>query len=92
MVRPATRDLQGDILAPFLLIICLDYVLQMSMDLIKENGFALRKARSRIYLAEAITGADYSDDLTLVINSPIQAESQLHSLNQVTRCLTLHEL
>ena len=31
--------LQGDTLAPILCIICLDYVLQTSIDLMKENGF-----------------------------------------------------
>ena len=35
--------LQGDKLAPYLFIVCLDYVLQMSKDLIKENGFTLKK-------------------------------------------------
>ena len=34
--------LQGDTLAPFLFIICLDYVLRTSIDLIKENGFKLK--------------------------------------------------
>ena len=34
-----TRVLQRYILAPFLSIICQDYLLQMSIDLIKENGF-----------------------------------------------------
>ena len=31
--------LQGDMLAPYLVIICLDYVLRTSIDKIKENGF-----------------------------------------------------
>ena len=34
--------LQGDTLAHYLLILCQDYVLQMSIDLIK-NGFTLKK-------------------------------------------------
>ena len=41
--------LQGDILAPYLFIICLDYVLRTSIDKIKENGFKLTKERSRRY-------------------------------------------
>ena len=41
------RILQGDTLAPYLFIRCLDYVLQTSIGLIKENGFTLKKARSR---------------------------------------------
>ena len=44
--------LQGDTLASFLLIICLGYVLRTSIDLIKEHGFTLKKAKSRRHLAE----------------------------------------
>ena len=33
--------LQEVISNPYLFIICLDYVLQMSINLIKENGFTL---------------------------------------------------
>ena len=42
--------LQGDTLAPYLFIICLDYVLRTSIDKIKENGFQLTKKRSRRYI------------------------------------------
>ena len=38
--------LQGDTLAPYLFIICLDYVFKISIDLMKENGFKLAKERS----------------------------------------------
>ena len=38
--------LQGDTLAPYLFIICLDYMLRTSIDKIKENGFELTKKRS----------------------------------------------
>ena len=41
--------LQGDTLASYLFIICLDYMLRMSVDLMKENGFKLAKERSRRY-------------------------------------------
>ena len=34
--------LQEHTLAPYLLIICLDYILQTLIDLIKENGFTLK--------------------------------------------------
>ena len=37
--------LQGDTLAQYMLIICLDNILRMSIDLIKENGFALKRQR-----------------------------------------------
>ena len=41
--------LQGDTLAPHLFIICQDYVLRTSKDLMKENSFTLKKGRSRWY-------------------------------------------
>ena len=46
--------LQGDTLAPYLFIICLDYVLRTSIDNIRENGFVLTKKRSRRYPAKTI--------------------------------------
>ena len=39
--------LQGDTLAPYLFIICVDYVLRTSIDKIRENSFELTKKRSR---------------------------------------------
>ena len=62
-------------LAPYLLIIS-----KMSIDLIKENGLTLTKARSRSYHGETIINADYAEDLALLANALIQAESQLYSL------------
>ena len=47
-------------------IICLDYVLWTSIDLIKEDGFTKKKTRSRWYPTETITSADYADDLALL--------------------------
>ena len=45
----AAGVLQRDTLAPYLFIICLDYVLRTSIDKIRENGFELTKKRSRRY-------------------------------------------
>ena len=53
--------LQGDTLAPYFFIICLDYVLRTSIDKMRENGFELTKERSRRYTAKTITDADYAD-------------------------------
>ena len=63
-------------------ITCLDWILQTSIDQIKENGFTLKKARSKWYLAETISDADYIDDLVLLTNTSAQDKSQLHSLKQ----------
>ena len=82
--------LQGDTLAPYLFIICLDYVLRTSIDKIRENGFELTKKRSRRYLAKTITNADYVDDIAILANTPNQAETQLHSLERTTAGIGLH--
>ena len=46
--------LQGDTLARYLFIICLDYVLRTSIDKIRENGFELTKKRSRSTLQKQL--------------------------------------
>ena len=74
--------LQGDTLAPYLFIICLDYVLRTSIDKIRENSFELTKKRSRRYPAKIITDADYADDIALPANTPNQAVTLLHSLER----------
>ena len=56
-----TGVLQEDTLAPYLFIICLDYVLRTSIDKIRENGFELKKKRSRKYPAKTIYDTDYAD-------------------------------
>ena len=76
------RVLQGDTLALYQFIICLDYELRMSIDLIKENSFTLKKERSRRYSVETITDPDYADDIALLANTHTRTESLLHSLEQ----------
>ena len=61
--------LQGDTLTPYLFIICLDYVLWTLIDLMKENGFTLEKAKSRWYPTWTIMDMDYADDVALLVNT-----------------------
>ena len=82
--------LQGDTLAPYLFIICLDYVFRTSIDKIKENGIELTKKRSRRYPAKTITDTDYADDIAILANTPNQAETQLHSLERAAENIGLH--
>ena len=74
--------LQGETLAPYLFIICLDYMLRTSIDKIRESGFELTKKRGRRYLAKTITNADYADDIVILANTPKQGETLLHSLER----------
>ncbi len=56
----------------------------------KDNSFKLAKERSRRYPAQTITDMDYADDITLLANTPAQAETQLHSLEQAAAGIGLH--
>ena len=82
--------LQGDTLAPYLFIICLDYVLRTSIDKIREKGFELTKRRRRRYPAKTITDADYADDIAILANTPNQTEILLHSLERAASVIGLH--
>ena len=61
---------QGNMLAPYLFIICQDYVHQTLIDLMEENGFTLTKARSKWYFTQTITDVDYVEDILLLANAP----------------------
>ena len=82
--------LQGDTLAPYLFIICLDFVLRTWIDKIRENCFKLTKKKSRRYPAKTITNTDYADDIALLANTPNQAETLLHSLERAAAGIGLH--
>ena len=71
---------EGDMLVPYLFIICLDHVLRTSIDKIRGNSFELIKERSRRYPAKTITDADYANDIVILANTPNLAETLLHSL------------
>ena len=48
----------------------------------KDNSFKLAKERSRRNTAQTIMDTDYADDIALLANTPAQAETLLHSLEQ----------
>ena len=81
---------QGGILAPYLFIIYLDYVLRTSIDKIKENGVERTKKRRRRYPAKTITDVDNADDTANLANAPVQAETLLHSLERAAAGIGLH--
>ena len=56
----------------------------------KEHGFTLKETRSRRYSAQSIMDAKYADDITLLANTPTQADSQLNSLKQAAGGIGLH--
>ena len=95
--------LQGDTLAPFLFIICLDYALRTSIDMNKELGFTLTKSKSKRHGAVTITDCDFADDLALLADTIADATQLLHLLEKAaakmglyintskTECLPFHQ-
>ena len=82
--------LQRDTLSSYLFIICLDYVLRTSINLIKENSFKVAKERNKRCPAQTITDADYANNIPLLKNSPTEAKSLLLSLEQAAGGIYLH--
>ena len=82
--------LQADTLALYLFIICLDYMLRMSIDKMKDNGFKLTKERSRRYPAQKITHADYANDIALPANAYAHVKTLLHSLEWAAAGIGFH--
>ena len=82
--------LQGDTLAPFIFIICLDYVLRKALDKNLDLGFTLTKQKNRRHLAKTITDADYADDLAVLADYLKDATSLLHSAETTAREIGLY--
>ena len=82
--------LQGDTLAPFLFIICLDYIMRTTVDTQKELGFTLAHSRSSRYPTIKITDADYADDIALFADKIEEAETLLHGLEEVSAEIGLY--
>ena len=62
--------LQGDKLSPYLFIICLDYVLRTSIDIMKDNGYMLARERSwQNNYGQTITDVNYADDIAFLANT-----------------------
>ena len=82
--------LQRNTLAPYLFIICLDYMLRTSIDKMKDNGFQLTKERSWRYPAQRIADGHYTADIAFLANIPARAETLRHSLERAAGGIGLH--
>ena len=81
--------LWGETLARNLFISGVENVLRTSINLMKENGFKLKRARNRQYPAVTISDTDYADDIVLLANTPAQTKYLLHSLEQTVGDISL---
>ena len=82
--------LQGDTLAPYLFIICLDYALRISADKNNDLGITLTKRKSSRHPATHMTDIDYADDLALLADDIYKAENLLHHIEKATSQIGLY--
>ena len=82
--------LQGDTLAPYLFVICLDYILRKALDSDKELGFTLVEYKSRRHPAVKITDADYADDLAIISDYLSDSSALLHKLEEAASEIGLY--
>lgn len=77
--------MQGDILAPLLFVIVLDYALSKAIDgKVEELGFSLQQ-RSRRVPAKSICDLDFADDIFLLSNEIEQARRLTHCVEEGCR-------
>ena len=72
----STGVLQGDVLAPFLFVILVDYLLAKATSDI-DSGIVTHPRRSRCYPAIVLNDLDVADDIALLESTTSQAQTQL---------------
>ena len=85
-----TGVLQGDMLASYLFIICLDYVLRTSIEKSERMASSWRRKEAEGTPQKTITDADYADDIAILANTPGQAETLLYSLERAATGIGLY--
>ena len=80
-----TGILHNYTLAPFLFIICLDYILKTSLDNNRDICFTLTERKSRRYPAEQITDTDYADDIDVISNTLNDANTLLLKIESAAK-------
>ena len=71
-----TGVLQGDVLAPFLFVVLVDYLLKKAM-LQLDSGVVIHPRRSRRHPAKSLNDLDFADDIALLESSISRAQAQL---------------
>ena len=83
--------LQGDTLAPYLFITCLDYVLRKALDTNNHLCPTLSKSQSRRYPTIKITDADSPDDVAAISDHLKNAAILFHKIEYDASEWHLHQ-
>ena len=71
-----TGFLQGNVLAPFLLVVLVDYLLKKAMSQL-DSGAVTHPCRSRRHPAKSLNDLDFANDIAVLDSSISQAQAQL---------------
>ena len=71
-----TGVLQGDVLAPFLFVVLVDYLLKKATTQL-DSGAVTHPRRSRRHPAKSLNDLDFADDIALLESSISRAQAQL---------------
>ena len=71
-----TGVLQGDVLAPFLFVVLVDYLLKKATSQL-DSGVVTHPRRSRRHPAKSLNDLDFADDIALLESSISRAQAQL---------------
>ena len=84
----STGVLQGDVLAPFLFIILVEYLMRKATSDL-DSGVETHPRRSRRYLAKVLNDLDFADDIALLESKMARAQVQLTSTASAAKDLGL---
>ena len=62
----------------------------MSIDTISSKGYEIKPRRSTRHPAQYLTDTDFADDIALISESLVNAQSLLQSLEQASNCVGLY--
>ena len=83
-----TGVLQGDVLAPFLFVVLVDYLLKKATSQL-DSGVVTRPHRSRRHPAKSLNDLDFADDIALLESSTSRPQTQLTKTAEAAADLSL---
>ena len=82
--------LQGDMLAPYLFIIAVDYCMRQAIKSNPEYSFTINSAKSKRTKADKISDLEFADDIALMADSAEEAVDLMRAVKRVSSNIGLN--
>ena len=82
--------LQGDMLAPYLFIIIVDYCMRQAIKSHPEYSFTIIPAKGKRIKADKISGLEFVDDIALMADSTEEAADLMRAVKRVLHNIGLN--